>query len=105
MGERREVARGPDAPLLGHHRMDAATEELEQTIDKQRPAAAVAERQRIGPQQEHRPDNLAREGRADPSGVTHQEVLLEPAGVRRLDEGRGQRAELRGPDRGHPDRS
>ena len=49
VGERREVARRPDAPLLGHDRMDAQAQEVEQPVDEERPAAAVAERERVGP--------------------------------------------------------
>ena len=93
MGERRQVARRADAALLGHDRVDPQPQEVEQPVDDERPAAAVAEGQRVGPQQEHRPDDLAREGRADAGGVADQEVLLEPPGVGRLDEGRGQVAE------------
>ena len=93
VGERREVAGGPDAPLLGHDRMDAQAQEVEQPVDEERPAAAVTEGERVGPEQEHRPDDLAREGRADAGGVAHQQVLLEPAGVGRRDRGRGQRPE------------
>ena len=64
VGERREVAGGADAALLGHDRVDARPQEVEEPVDDQRPAAAVAERERVGPQQEHRADDLARERRA-----------------------------------------
>ena len=63
MRERREVAGGADAPLLGHDRMDAQAQEVEEAIDEQRPAAAVTQCERVGPQQEHRPDDLAWERR------------------------------------------
>ena len=85
VGERREVARRADAPLLGHDRVDARGEEVEKPVDEQRPAAAVAEGERVRPEQEHRPDDLARERRPDARRVAHQEVLLEPAGVGRVD--------------------
>ncbi len=61
--------------------MDAQSQEIEKAIDEQRPAAAVAERQRIGPQEKHRPDHLARQCVPDAGGVAHQEVLLEPPRV------------------------
>ncbi len=87
--ERREIARRPDAPLLRDDRVDPQAKEVEQPVDEQRPAAAVAERERVGPQQQHRPDDLARERRPDAGRVAHQEVLLEAPSVGRLDEGRG----------------
>ena len=93
--ERREVAGGADAPLLGHDRMDAQAQEVEEAIDEQWPAAAVTQCERVGPQQEHRPDDLAWERRADPGRVAHQEVLLETTGVGRRDRGRGERPEPR----------
>ena len=89
----RQVAGRADAPLLRHDRVDAAPEELQQAVDQQRPATAVAERERVGAEQEHRADDLAREGRPDARRVAHQEVLLEPPGVGRLDDRRGEGAE------------
>ncbi len=46
----------------------------------------MAEGQRVGPQQQHRPHDLRRERRPDPGGVAHQEVLLELPRLSRLDE-------------------
>ena len=91
--ERREVPGRPDAPLLGDDRMDAQAQEVEEAIDEQGPAAAVTQRERVGPQQEHRPDDLAREGGADPGRMAHQQVLLETTGV-----GRGDRVEASAPN-------
>ena len=62
--QRREVAGRPDAPLLRHDRVDPEAQEVEQAVHEERPAAAVAERERVGPQQQHRPDDLARERRS-----------------------------------------
>ena len=93
MGERREVARRADAALLGHDRVDPGVEHRQQSIDEQRPAAAVAEGERVGAQEEHRPDDLARERSAHPRGVAHQQVLLQLAGLRGLDERRGEGTE------------
>ena len=93
MGQRREVAGRPHAPLFGHDRVDAGAQELQQAVHEQRPAATVAEGERIGAEQEHRPNDLAWEWLADPGSVAHQEVLLEAPGLLRLDEGRGQVAE------------
>ena len=86
--ERREITRRADAALLRHDRMDAPAEQLEQAIDDERPAAAVAERQGVRAQDEHRPDDLARERRPDAGRVTHQQIRLEPAGLGRRDRGR-----------------
>ena len=60
-------ARSPDAPTLpcsGTTGWMPEREEVEQPVDEQRPAAAVAERERVRPEQQHRPDDLARERRA-----------------------------------------
>ena len=83
MGERREVARRADGALLRHDRVDAALEERQQPVDDDRAAAAVAERERVRPEQQHRPDDLHGQRRADARRVAHQEVLLEPRRVRR----------------------
>ena len=96
MGERREVARRTDAPLRGYDRVEAALEEGEQAIDDDGPAAAVAERQGIGAEQEHRPDDLAREWLADTRRMAHQQVLLQLRGAGRFDERRRQVAEAGG---------
>ena len=95
VGERREVARRADAALLRHDRVDAPAQHLQEPIHEQRPAAAVAEGQRVGPQEQHRAHHLAREGRPDACRVAHQQVLLEPAGLGRWDRGRGKGAEAR----------
>ena len=93
VGQRREVARTRRRePCAGTTGWMPELEEVEQPVDEQRPAAAVAERERVRPQQEHRPDDLARERRADARRVAHQEVLLEPLGV-----GRGDRTVARAP--------
>jgi hypothetical protein len=96
MCERREIARGPEAPLFGHDRVDTVRQHLEQPVDEQRPAPAVPQRQRVRAEQEHRAYDLARERRPDPGGVAHQEVLLEPRGLVRFDDRRGQVAEAGG---------
>ena len=59
-------ARSPDAPTLpcsGTTGWMPRSRKREQPVDEQRPAAAVAERQGVRAQQEHRPDDLARERR------------------------------------------
>ena len=56
-------ARSPDAPTepcSGTTGWMPRVEEREQPVDDERPAAAVAERERVRPEQEHRPDDLAR---------------------------------------------
>ena len=50
----------------------------------------MAEGQGVGPKEEHRPDDLARERRTDTRGVAHEEVLLELAAVRGIDRRGGQ---------------
>ena len=96
VGEWREVARRTDAPLRGHDRVEAALEEGEQAIDDNGPAAAVAERQGIGAEQEHRPDDFAGEWFADTRRMAHQQVLLQLGRAGRLDERCRQVAEAGG---------
>ena len=93
MGERRKVARRAQAPLLGHDRMDPESQEVQQAIDEQRPAAAVAEGQGVRAEEQHRADDLARERGPDARGVAHQEVLLEPGDVAGRDRHRREVAE------------
>ena len=61
MGERREVARRADGSLRRDDRVDPEPEEVEEAIHDERPGARVAEGEGVGPQQEHRPDDVARE--------------------------------------------
>ena len=93
VGQRREVARGADAALLGHDRVDAELEDGEEPVDDQRPAAAVTQRERVGAQQEHRADDLARERRPDAGRVAHQQVVAgaRPTGRDRRRSSRGRR--------------
>ena len=93
VGQRRQVAGCPDAPLLRHDRMQATRQELQDPIDQQWPAPGVAKGQRVCPEQQHRPDHVPRERRAHAGRVRHQEVLLEPLRILGGDDGRGQRAE------------
>ena len=86
VGERREVARRADAPLLRHDRVDAPRQELADPVDEQRPAARVTERQRVRAQQQHRAHDLARERPPDARGVRGDEVRLEPGRVPGRDE-------------------
>ncbi len=94
--QRGQVARCADGALLGHLRVDAHTQEVEQPLDEQRPAAALPAGQRIGAQQQHRPDGDPVVRRSNADGVADDEVLLQPLGVGRLDAPRGQVAEAGG---------
>ena len=86
VGERRQVTGRTQAPLFGHDRVDPGGQHGQQPIDDERPATAVPQGERVGPEQQHRPDDLARERRPDAGGVAHQEVLLELPRLGRLDE-------------------
>ena len=93
VGERREVARRADTSLGGHDRVDPELEEPQQPVNDHGPAARVTERQRVRPQEEHRPHDVARQRGTHPHGVAHEEVLLEPPRVGRRDVRRRQVAE------------
>ena len=62
--------------------MDAQPQEVEEPLDDERPAAGVAQRQRVRAQQEHRPHDLARERRAHAGRMADEQVLLQLPGVR-----------------------
>ena len=70
--------------------MDAQGKELADPVHQQRPAAGVAERERVRTEEEHRPHHLARERAPDSRRVGGEEVLLEADRVIRGDGGRGQ---------------
>jgi hypothetical protein len=93
MRERREVPGRPDAPLGRDHRVDSRLQERQDPVHHQRPAAGVAERERVRPQQQHRADHVPGQRRADAHRVAHEQVLLELAGVGRRDMGARQVAE------------
>ena len=93
MGKRREVAGGADGSLRRDDRVYSEAQQVADPIHQDGPAAGVAQGQCVGPQQQHRPDHVARQRIADADGVGDEQVLLEPGGVGRIDEGRGQVAE------------
>jgi len=85
MCERREVPRRPHAPLRWHDRVDARPEEGEEPVHEHRPAAGVAERERVGPEEQHRADHVPGQRRTDSDRVADEEVLLELPGIGRRD--------------------
>ena len=95
VGEGREIARGADTALRGHDRVDAVRQHRQEPVHDERTAAAVAERQRVRPQQEHRAHDLARERRPDTGRVAHQQPALEFARPIGVHESRRQVAETR----------
>ena len=94
VGQRRQVARGarrsPGPARRGGCRAPGSAS---RRSTSSRAAARVAEGQGVRPQEEHRPDDVARERRPDADRVAREQVLLEAAGVGRRDEGRGEVAE------------
>ena len=93
MGKRREIARGTNRALRRYDGMDPQPEEVEQPIDDLGTGAGVAQRDGIGSEQEHRPNDIAGQRIADPCGVAHQEVLLESLDISRGDRSIGEGSE------------
>src|SRR4029078_13295679 len=93
VGERGEFAARADRALRGDDGMDPEVEEGQQPVDQERPAAAVAQGQRISAQEEHAPDALPVQWLPDTGRMAHEEVLLEARRVRRRDESVRQVAE------------
>ena len=91
--ERREVAAGADGAAARHMRQHAAVEALDEQLDRDRPRARVALRQRVRAQQHRRADDLVRVGLADPAGVAAQEAELELLGQLLGDRARDEAAE------------
>jgi hypothetical protein len=79
MRQRRQVAGRADGPLRRHDRVDAEAQQIADSVDDDRPAAGVAEGQGVGPQQQHRPDDVPRQRLADAHGVRDEQVLLSRA--------------------------
>jgi hypothetical protein len=75
--------------------VDPETQEVEQALRDDRTGAREAEGEGVGPQHEHRPDDLPRKGLAHARGVADEEVLLEPLRVRTVDRPVGERADPR----------
>ena len=89
-------ARSPDAPTLpwaGTTGWIPSSRSRSSRSTTQRPAAGVAECQRVRPQEEHRPDHVPRQRGAHPHGVADEEILLEPPRVGRGDVRRREVAE------------
>ncbi len=92
-------ARSPDAPTLpceGTTGWMPRRSSSQQPLDELGPAARVAQRQRVGAQQQHGTDDVGRKRLADAGGVAEQQALLQLACTLRWHERRGQRAEAGG---------
>ena len=88
--QRREVARRADGPLRRHHRVDPRPEEVQEPLGNDRARPGEPEREGVRPEQEHRPDDLARQRLADARRVAHEQVLLQPVGVAPVDRAIGE---------------
>ena len=75
--QRREIARGAHRTLRRHDGVNPEAQEVEQALDEQRATAAVAVGQRVGAQQQHRANHLARQWRTHANGVADQQVALQ----------------------------
>jgi hypothetical protein len=73
--------------------MDPRVEHVEQALDNLWPATRLAARQRVGAQQQHRPNGLPVMGRADAYRVADQEVVLQAVGIGWVDPLCGELAE------------
>jgi hypothetical protein len=81
VGERRQVARGPDGSLRGDHGGDAPFEERQHQLGELDAHARVAARERAPEQQEHAAHDLLRERLAGADRVGADEVDLQLRGV------------------------
>jgi hypothetical protein len=69
MGQWREIARRSHGTLGRHDRVNAAPEQVADTVHQHRPAARMAQRQRVCSQQEHGPHHVPWQRLADPYRV------------------------------------
>ena len=93
VGQRRQVAGCADRPLRRDDRVDPQPEEVQEPVHDRGPAPAMTERERVRPEEQHRPDDLLRQVVPDAHRVADQEVLLEPRSVDRVDRPVGERPE------------
>ena len=84
---------GQEGSLFRNRRYDVEVQHLGHQIDDLRAHARVAERQNVGPEQEHRAGLLAGERPPHRRRVRRHDAVLQVGGLRRVDPGVGQRAE------------
>ncbi len=77
VGERDEVAARANRAVLGHHRMDAVVQALEQHLDAAHRAARMAVGEGVGPEQHQRAHPFAAHRIAESGGVAAHDVHLE----------------------------
>ncbi len=95
-GQRGEVAAGAERAVLGDHRRESRVEQAEDRLDHFGPRSGVAHGQTAGPQQHHRPDDLALDLDAHPGGVGPDQRELELGGPLRRDHRVGEGTEAGG---------
>ena len=91
MRQRREIAARAHRSFFGNHRRDTAFKHREQASRRRIGAtAAVAERQHVRAQQQHRARFVNRQRIAETARMTAHEIQLQLANLRRLDANVGQ---------------
>ncbi len=77
VGQRCQVARGAQRPLLIDDGEDIGVEKIGQTLDGAELNARVAVGERLDLEEQHQPDDLVRDALAGAAGVGHHQVLLQ----------------------------
>jgi len=67
--------------------VDTEAQQIADPFDDHRPAAGVAQGQGVGPEQQHRPDDIPRQRVADTDGMGDEKILLKLGRVGGIDVG------------------
>ena len=81
MGERAQVARGPDRTLTGDEGMNARVQQPDEAGERSEADARVPPAERVDPQQHDGARDVHGVGLSDPAGVAAQQVLLKCGAV------------------------
>ena len=77
VGQRGQIAAGPQRPLRWDAGMDAVVEHIDEQLDDRRTHAGITQRQRIGSYQEHGAHDFFGQLRPDADGVAAHQVDLQ----------------------------
>ena len=93
VGQRGEVAAGPERAVLGHHRVEPRRQQRQHRVGHHRPRSGAAHGQGAGAQEDHRAHHLPLHRRPHAGGVRADQRALQLLAALRRDPGAGERAE------------
>ena len=93
MGQRRQITRCPQRPLLIDHRQNVAVEELDEPFDRGQLHARITVGQRLDFEEQNQADDLRGDAFARSAGVRHDQIALQLRQIVASDRNVAQRAE------------